>query len=142
MDSEPSDRLLSLPGFPIRTSADQRSVGNSPQHFAATHVLLRLSAPRHPSHALSSLLTSISLTLTARIYSQHKFKIEAQAPALRSGLVKLLSREFNSSKLNSVFLRMRFSKSTPAAVALASTPVELIGIEPTTPGLQSRCSPS
>src|SRR5687767_2328020 len=47
-------------GFPIRTSPAQRSVGNSPELFAATHVLLRLLAPRHPPHALSSLLTLIS----------------------------------------------------------------------------------
>ena len=50
---------LSTVGFPIRTSPGQRSVGISPEHFAATHVLLRLLAPRHPPHALSSLLTSI-----------------------------------------------------------------------------------
>jgi hypothetical protein len=47
-------------GFPIRTSPAQRSVGNSPELFAATHVLHRLLAPRHPPHALSSLLTQIS----------------------------------------------------------------------------------
>ena len=50
---------LSTVGFPIRTSPGQRSVGISPEHFAATHVLHRLLAPRHPPHALSSLLTSI-----------------------------------------------------------------------------------
>src|SRR5215213_3137179 len=54
---------LSTVGFPIRTSPGQRSVGISPEHFAATHVLHRLLAPRHPPHALSSLLTSIFLEL-------------------------------------------------------------------------------
>src|SRR6478672_6880279 len=53
---------LSTVGFPIRTSPGQRSVGISPELFAATHVLHRLLAPRHPPHALSSLQTSISLT--------------------------------------------------------------------------------
>ena len=38
-------------GFPIRTSSDQRSVGNSPRHNAASHVLHRLSMPRHPPYA-------------------------------------------------------------------------------------------
>ena len=57
--------LFTQPGFPIRTSPDQRSVGNSPELFAATHVLHRLLAPRHPPHALSSLLTSISRTPSA-----------------------------------------------------------------------------
>ena len=53
---------LNAVGFPIRTSPGQRSVGISPEHFAATHVLHRLLAPRHPPYALSSLQTSISLT--------------------------------------------------------------------------------
>ena len=39
------------PGFPIRTSSDQRFVGNSPRHNAASHVLHRLSMPRHPPYA-------------------------------------------------------------------------------------------
>ena len=43
-------------GFPIRTSPSQRSVGISSEHFAATHVLHRLSSPRHSPHALSSFL--------------------------------------------------------------------------------------
>ena len=42
------------PGFPIRTSSDQRFVGNSPRHNAASHVLHRLSMPRHPPYALNN----------------------------------------------------------------------------------------
>jgi hypothetical protein len=42
-------------GFPIRTSPDQRSVANSPGHFAGSHVLHRLSMPRHPPCALTNL---------------------------------------------------------------------------------------
>ena len=38
-------------GFPIRTSSDQRTVGNSPRHNAASHVLHRPSMPRHPPYA-------------------------------------------------------------------------------------------
>ncbi len=40
-------------GFPIRTSPDQSLVSGSPTLFAATHVLLRLLSPRHPSCALA-----------------------------------------------------------------------------------------
>ena len=40
------------PGFPIRKSADQRPFAGSPQLIAGCHVLLRLSSPRHPPHAL------------------------------------------------------------------------------------------
>src|SRR5512140_1396781 len=51
-------RTAALPavGFPIRTSPDQCLVSGSPTLFAATHVLLRLLSPRHPSCALCSLV--------------------------------------------------------------------------------------
>ena len=44
-----------MPGFPIRTSSDPRSVDNSPRHNAASHVLHRLPVPRHPPCALKHL---------------------------------------------------------------------------------------
>src|SRR5690348_10749127 len=56
MNSVQSNAVLPALGFPIRTSPDQRLVGNSPRLIAATHVLHRLLQPRHPSHALSSLV--------------------------------------------------------------------------------------
>ena len=43
-----------MQGFPIRTSSDQRYVGNSPRLNAASHVLHRLSMPRHPPYALKN----------------------------------------------------------------------------------------
>lgn len=46
-----------MPGFPIRTSSDPRSVDSSPRHIAASHVLHRLSMPRHPPCALTHLQT-------------------------------------------------------------------------------------
>ena len=49
--------LIALPGFPIRKSPGQRLFDNSPELIAAYHVLLRLSAPRHPPCALYSLAT-------------------------------------------------------------------------------------
>src|SRR5471032_3061835 len=54
-------RTAALPavGFPIRTSPDQSLVSGSPTLFAATHVLLRLLSPRHPSCALRSLVISL-----------------------------------------------------------------------------------
>ena len=42
-------------GYPIRKSPDQRSVANSPGHNAGSHVLHRLSMPRHPPCALTNL---------------------------------------------------------------------------------------
>jgi hypothetical protein len=44
-----------VPGFPIRTSTDPRLVGSSPWLIAASHVLLRLQAPRHPPLTLYNL---------------------------------------------------------------------------------------
>src|SRR5881227_1708013 len=55
MYSDRSGTPQRVPGFPIQTSTDRRLVGSSPWLIAATHVLLRLQAPRHPPLALCSL---------------------------------------------------------------------------------------
>jgi hypothetical protein len=55
IDSVQGDATSLAPGFPIRTSSDQRSVDSSPRHNAASHVLHRLSMPRHPPCALKHL---------------------------------------------------------------------------------------
>src|ERR1700710_2223511 len=55
MYSDRGDWALPQPGFPIRISTDQSLVGSSPWLFAATHVLHRHLAPRHPPLALHSL---------------------------------------------------------------------------------------
>jgi hypothetical protein len=44
-----------VPGYPIRTPSDQRSVDSSPRTIAASHVLHRLLMPRHPPCALHNL---------------------------------------------------------------------------------------
>ena len=51
------DTTSLVPGFPIRTSSDPRSVDNSPRHIAASHVLHRPLMPRHPPCALTHLQT-------------------------------------------------------------------------------------
>src|SRR6476661_2152144 len=61
MDSVLRTAALPAVGFPIRTSSDQSLVSGSPGLFAATHVLLRLLSPRHPSCALCSLVILSSL---------------------------------------------------------------------------------
>jgi hypothetical protein len=57
MYSVPGDTTSLVPGFPIRTSSDPRSVDSSPRHIAASHVLHRLPVPRHPPCALKHLHT-------------------------------------------------------------------------------------
>jgi hypothetical protein len=129
-------------GFPIRTSPAQRSVGNSPELFAATHVLLRLLAPRHPPHALSSLLTLIPRRPASR--RNQTLETKVQAPALRCGPGRMHLLEspclhgesnFSQQKLNST-LRMHLSKNALTHFSCQKL-VELIGIEPTTSSLQS-----
>src|SRR5688572_17431294 len=55
MNSARDDLALPRPGFPIRTSSDQRLLSGSPKLIAASHDLHRLLAPRHATCALSSL---------------------------------------------------------------------------------------
>src|SRR5215211_5457694 len=54
------------PGFPIRTSPDQRLFASSPELFAGCRVLRRLSMPRHPPYTLIRLTTFIDHRLTPR----------------------------------------------------------------------------
>ena len=55
MNSACDDLALPRPGCPIRKPPDQSLLSGSPEHIAASHVLLRLLAPRHSPCALSSL---------------------------------------------------------------------------------------
>ena len=75
MDSSRDVAVLPATGFPIRKSTDHSLVGGSPWLFAATHVLHSLSEPRHPPHALSSLVT-----------------LDSGLPSSRSGDVESRSR--------------------------------------------------
>jgi hypothetical protein len=60
-----------VPGFPIRTSSDPRSVDNSPRHIAASHVLHRLPVPRHPPCALKHLQHKTKSLKNFEIAHQH-----------------------------------------------------------------------
>ena len=59
MNSDAGDTTQLVPGSPIRTPWDPRSVDNSPRPIAASHVLHRLPVPRHPPSALSNLTTKM-----------------------------------------------------------------------------------
>src|SRR6516164_7265608 len=69
MDSRRDDTVLPVPGFPIRKSPGQSPLSGSPKLFAASHVLHRLLAPRHPPCALSSLtiFAELPIALSIRI---------------------------------------------------------------------------
>ena len=68
MDSVYDDPALPGPGCPIRRSPDHSLFSGSPKLIAASHVLLRLSTPRHPPIALSSLTINPLLWETPKDY--------------------------------------------------------------------------
>src|SRR5262245_60129989 len=70
MCSGGNTRALPRVGFPIRRSRDQRLVSTSPGLFAATHVLHRLLAPRHPPRALILLIEKNTLFVAAMEFSR------------------------------------------------------------------------
>ena len=77
MNSSRAAGVLPPAGFPIRTSTDQNLVSGSPWLFAATHVLRRLLEPRHPPHALSSLVT-LNSGPSSKSSSDARFEVEIQ----------------------------------------------------------------
>src|SRR5262249_27095051 len=100
-------------GFPHSGILGSKPACGSPRLIAASHALHRFLAPRHPPFALSS--------LTTNIYGEHRLAtLENQ--------------------------RIQLSKSSATVVATLAHRVlrlvEMTGIEPATPCLQSRCSPS
>ena len=106
-------------GFPIRRSPGQSLFSGSPRLIAASHVLHRLSAPRHPPYTLNN--------LTIKFRSRQK------------------TRNCFWNKKDSIQLSKNSYISIPQPgerLAYLRKLVELIGFEPTTSGLQSRRSPS
>src|ERR1700682_1402145 len=123
MDSVQGTAALPAVGFPIRTSPDQSLVSGSPTLFAATHVLLRLLSPRHPSCALCSLVIS----LPSSFNSSSRRPGSSAAPWLTGC----------SSPNRHISL-----PTCAYAVFKEHVLVGPIGIEPTTSSLQSWRSPS
>jgi hypothetical protein len=72
MYSVTGDTTSLVPGFPIRTSSDPRSVDSSPRHIAASHVLHRLLMPRHPPCALKHLQHKTKSLNKLEIAHQHQ----------------------------------------------------------------------
>jgi hypothetical protein len=134
MDSPQDAAVLPAAGFPIRTSTDQSLVGGSPWLFAATHVLHRLLEPRHPPHALSSLVTQNS-----------DLSSNARAVPSRGRGPGPFGRRTPQRPAGRCFLTLRIWLSEcPAAAPVGALGrevpgnlVELIGVEPTTSSLQS-----
>jgi hypothetical protein len=136
-------------GFPIRTSPGQRLLSTSPELFAASRVLHRLCAPRHSPSALSSLTThnrsrlgvdiSVNPCLISPTYSYTHNSCQWRPQSSASADLQEQTRR---SKLKS-FRRLPFVFTFQRTAELnAIVRLELIGIEPTTSGLQSPRSPN
>jgi hypothetical protein len=140
MDSPQDAAALPAAGFPIRKSTDRSLVSGSPWLIAATHVLRRLLEPRHPPHALSSLVT-LNSGLPSRSSSGNRIRGRDPNPSEIRTPQDLAVR--CSSYLPFVF---GCQSASAAAGTRATGPglefpafdlVELIGVEPTTSSLQS-----
>jgi hypothetical protein len=134
MDSALDNAELPALGFPIRRSPDQSLVDGSPRLIAATHVLHRLSAPRHPPHALSSLVTRSSFSRNAAVWCGSRPRSRSTSTWTRA-----CSRmRYSISKLSVPSFVCGFQRASRANCL--EKIVELNGIEPMTSCLQSRCS--
>ena len=138
MNSSYVTAALPAVGFPIRTSTDQSLVGGSPWLIAATHVLRRLLEPRHPPHALSSLVT-LNSGLPSRSSSDAKSRSRSRPSCCPKSREDLAVRCFF---LPFVFGCQSASTGSPgcanrAGLEVQRKIVELIGIEPMTSSLQS-----
>ena len=100
-------------GLPHSDTCGSTAVRASPQTFAACRVLPRLREPRHPPYALAR----FSLSLVSRRIAAPRSLVCRLSLCLLS-----LSHPVNEP-----------CRNRPASV-------ENVGLEPTTPGLQSRCS--
>jgi hypothetical protein len=111
MDSVGDIRPLRRMGSPIQRSPDQCLFSGSPRLIAAIHVFHRLSTPRHPPFALSSLVTNIfgkMLFSPASIFIFQRTSLGHKSPRLKA---PVLSRALNLE----LFLLGRFAfLSAPA----------------------------
>ena len=106
-------------GFPHSGILGSKPACGSPRLIAASHALHRFLAPRHPPFALSSLTTTSLPT-----YGEHR-------------LATLENQRIRLSKSRAARGRHILNRGS-----IAFRLVEMTGVEPATPCLQSRCSPN
>ena len=109
----PADAAPSRGGLPHSDTHGSMAVRASPWSFAACRVLHRLREPRHPPYALAR----FSLSLVSRCIATPFARV---------------------SRLSLCLLSLSHPVKEPRRACPAL--VENVGLEPTTPGLQSRCS--
>ena len=111
-------------GFPHSGILGSKPACGSPRLIAASHALHRFLAPRHPPFALSSLTTTSLPTFW------------------RTCLATLENQRIRLSKSRATAVAPVVFVFIRSALSRYSALVEMTGVEPATPCLQSRCSPN
>ena len=144
-------------GLPHSDISGSKRACRSPKLFAACHVLHRLSVPRHPPSTLSNLTIKCLDLMRSAVESSksdsscilfyNPYSIVEELPIAKTDAELRLSTALTADSRGHILRRgwlitrkgkrpFRLSHSDGLGL------VELIGIEPTTPCLQSRCSPN
>ena len=128
--------------FPHSEICGSMDICSSPQLFAACHVLHRLPVPRHPPYAL------LHLTLSSPLRALHKVFLAKESSGFSRFIV-----EYPIASLSTLLVFSRFSRFCVCFDTLViqfsryffrpfRSMVENKGLEPLTPCVQGRCSPS
>jgi hypothetical protein len=139
-----------VPGCPIRRSGDLILVCSSPRLIAAYHVLHRLLEPRHPPCALIrfktiQIFTCLTTCLSLKKDPTKSYSVLQFFPNMSKNFVRYQTPSFprfaddmdsNHSPRRPVAPEASCKELFGRLTAL----VENVGVEPTTPCLQSRCS--
>jgi hypothetical protein len=139
---------MTLMGLPHSEISGSKRACRSPKHIVACHVLHRLSVPRHSPSTLSNLtikcldlmrsaVESYGFTLHFFNYNPYSIVNELKVAKTNAEPESLWTRAHRLSRGFALLCLLR-NPELPGMEQL----VELDGIEPTTPCLQSRCSPN
>ncbi len=123
-------------GFPHSGIPGSMPASGSPRLIAAGHALHRLLMPGHPPYALRSLTKSLPLITEALLVRVKKRNVR------RIQLSKNETHRSAGAQTTTSKASCNLGAATRACVALSKLGMELSGIEPPTPCLQSRCSPN
>jgi hypothetical protein len=144
-------------GLPHSEIPGSKRACRSPRLIAACCVLHRLSVPRHPPSTLSNLtIKCLDLMRSAveshyngfdmHLFSTTRIQLSTNVRSRRSAVTATLEIAATADPAATSFLRRGLIANRPVGQPIPAQPfarlVELIGIEPTTPCLQSRRSPS
>ena len=158
---------MTLVGLPHSEIPGSKRACRSPRHIAACHVFHRLSVPRHPPSTLSNLtIKCLDLMRSAVPHRSEKrvlcisiylpiFNCQRRLRSRRPTLSSIVSGSLLTARTRGHCFRRCGNWSNQKGLDdISAQPwggsrstsgrkmVELIGIEPTTLCLQSRCSPS